>query len=631
MESYNAHINQNAYNPETRVIEKAQEVKVGQWWEWESCGVCFFVESKRDDGFFKCTESNVSYYRTPDLIQDLARLIMCPSWPIEVGDRFEAERHFQSNGQEWKTETVVCRVIYIDNNSTALVESESDYYNEEDILTLESLGKMRRLPRESSMSPDESMKSQGESVRSDKAEQLRNEAKRISDGIRDPKNNNKTVWISYGETACDALDRMAEPDHVRDATEKVEPPTGTDCPICGVKNTDNWPVTLAGEIHEGGCQMCWEKESSESWWNMVSEMSPDPDHAPAIIYAADYEPSVVRKLADLNLYQTTFNDHEYLVHTKKNKTLILGNPEPVKAMAKRIAKLEAKLHERPKVASQYQLKRTVKILDLGTKVYELTARIISLGNETADLRGERDSAIRRALHAENRVSRRDATIGHLNNRIMKLTNAKVSNPSTDLRGREMKKSNLHYILTVEEIKEKGPCKEGYEWVLANAVDGKIDRAAILGHRKDWEHWITENRLCSPVVSSGGHRSTVTGGYRSTVSGGDRSTVSGGDQSTVSGGHRSTVSGGDRSTVSGGDQSTVSGGHRSTVTGGYRSTVSGGDRSTVSGGDRSVLMLHYWNDNHFEYQVAVVGKDGIKPETKYKLDDNNQFAEAADEQ
>ena len=198
-------------------------------------------------------------------------------------------------------------------------------------------------------------------------------------------------------------------------------------------------------------------------------------------------------------------------------------------------------------------------------------------------------------------------------------------PSTpDPKARKINgKSNLNYILTVEEIKEKGPCKEGYEWVLANAVNGVIDRAAILEHRKDWEHWITANGLCSPVVSSGGLRSTVYGGHESTLSGGRRS--------TVTGGYRSTVSGGDRSTVSGGDESTVTGGDRSTVYGGDRSTVSGGLRSTVYGGYRSVLILLYWNDDRFEYQAAVVGKDGIKPETKYKLDDNNQFAEAADEQ
>ena len=27
------------------------------------------------------------------------------------------------------------------------------------------------------------------------------------------------------------------------------------CPLCGVKNSDNWPVTVEGIVKEGGCQV----------------------------------------------------------------------------------------------------------------------------------------------------------------------------------------------------------------------------------------------------------------------------------------------------------------------------------------------------------------------------------------
>lgn len=40
------------------------------------------------------------------------------------------------------------------------------------------------------------------------------------------------------------------------------------CPVCGTKNNDNWPVkdphTLLPEW--GGCQECWEAETSDEWW-----------------------------------------------------------------------------------------------------------------------------------------------------------------------------------------------------------------------------------------------------------------------------------------------------------------------------------------------------------------------------
>lgn len=46
-----------------------------------------------------------------------------------------------------------------------------------------------------------------------------------------------------------------------------------ECPKCGEKNDDNWPVTVDGEIVWGGCQICWEAECSESWWDMVDSIS----------------------------------------------------------------------------------------------------------------------------------------------------------------------------------------------------------------------------------------------------------------------------------------------------------------------------------------------------------------------
>jgi hypothetical protein len=41
------------------------------------------------------------------------------------------------------------------------------------------------------------------------------------------------------------------------------------CPKCGKFNTDNWPVNVLGEVKEGGCQMCWEHECDDAWWDAV--------------------------------------------------------------------------------------------------------------------------------------------------------------------------------------------------------------------------------------------------------------------------------------------------------------------------------------------------------------------------
>jgi len=41
------------------------------------------------------------------------------------------------------------------------------------------------------------------------------------------------------------------------------------CPLCGTPNNDDWPIEVAGEIVQGGCQECWDKQSDAAWWKMV--------------------------------------------------------------------------------------------------------------------------------------------------------------------------------------------------------------------------------------------------------------------------------------------------------------------------------------------------------------------------
>ena len=128
--------------------------------------------------------------------------------------------------------------------------------------------------------------------------------------------------------------------------------------------------------------------------------------------------------------------------------------------------------------------------------------------------------------------------------------------------------------------------------------------------------------------SGGDFATVSGGYRATVTGGEGATVSGGDFATVSGGDFATVTGGEGATVTGSEGATVSGGDFATVTGGDFATVSGGDFATVSGGVGAMLTLCYY-DKRKRARVFYVGEDGIKPNTPYKLDKNNNPMEVLD--
>ena len=44
------------------------------------------------------------------------------------------------------------------------------------------------------------------------------------------------------------------------------------CPLCGVLNEDDWPLDIDGEIKDGGCQDCWEAQTSAGWWDMVGSL-----------------------------------------------------------------------------------------------------------------------------------------------------------------------------------------------------------------------------------------------------------------------------------------------------------------------------------------------------------------------
>jgi len=84
-----------------------------------------------------------------------------------------------------------------------------------------------------------------------------------------------------------------------------------------------------------------------------------------------------------------------------------------------------------------------------------------------------------------------------------------------------------------------------------------------------------------------------------------------------GGDRSTLTGGDWSTLTGGDRSTLTGRKESTLTGGDRSTLTGGAWSTLTGGDGSILIWKYYDGKRIRIKTEYVGKNDIKPDTKYK--------------
>jgi hypothetical protein len=54
------------------------------------------------------------------------------------------------------------------------------------------------------------------------------------------------------------------------------------CPLCGKPSDADWPLRMPdGSIRDGGCQMCWEKQCSQEWWEMVAYLTDSPGGTPA--------------------------------------------------------------------------------------------------------------------------------------------------------------------------------------------------------------------------------------------------------------------------------------------------------------------------------------------------------------
>ena len=139
----------------------------------------------------------------------------------------------------------------------------------------------------------------------------------------------------------------------------------------------------------------------------------------------------------------------------------------------------------------------------------------------------------------------------------------------------------------------------------------------------------------------GCETTITATENADIIGEQSDTISTGKDSRVITGHYGNVTTGSQSvSISGPSSTAISGINSTVVTGGYGKATAGNNSiviagcwGTVSGGHNSVLVLrHNYADpldgtRCYEPRVAIVGKNGIKPNTPYRLDGKGDFIEA----
>ena len=87
----------------------------------------------------------------------------------------------------------------------------------------------------------------------------------------------------------------------------------------------------------------------------------------------------------------------------------------------------------------------------------------------------------------------------------------------------------------------------------------------------------------------------------------------------------TATAGDDGTATAGDQGQATAGDRGQATAGDDGTATAGDRGQATAGDRGTIIIKYWNGKRYKYKIGYTGED-VKPNTKYRLNDNNEFEE-----
>lgn len=88
-------------------------------------------------------------------------------------------------------------------------------------------------------------------------------------------------------------------------------PNVNHCPRCTRNTTDEltWPLTICGQIVDGGCQECWEDDCAQAWWDFHT---PQPQEEPVKRYVAELiidghaeEQALARLVAKMNAESPT--------------------------------------------------------------------------------------------------------------------------------------------------------------------------------------------------------------------------------------------------------------------------------------------------------------------------------------
>ena len=156
-------------------------------------------------------------------------------------------------------------------------------------------------------------------------------------------------------------------------------------------------------------------------------------------------------------------------------------------------------------------------------------------------------------------------------------------------------------------------------------EGKV---VFVGAKSDAAEYIIANEPRAKNVAVIGRVALV--GDKEPVLVGALGTATAGESGTATAGESGTATAGNYGTATAGYRGTATAGYRGTATAGYRGTATAGNYGTATAGESGEIRIQYYDSkaNRYRTKVGYVGEDGIKPETKYRLDDAFKFVEVA---
>jgi hypothetical protein len=130
------------------------------------------------------------------------------------------------------------------------------------------------------------------------------------------------------------------------------------------------------------------------------------------------------------------------------------------------------------------------------------------------------------------------------------------------------------------------------------------------------------------TSTSGSKGISTSGSRGISTSGSKGISTSGSRGISTSGYRGISTSGSRGISTSGYKGTSTSGYKGTSTSGYKGTSTSGSKGISTSGYEGTILIKYWDSTSDRYKIKIgyIGEDGLKPNTPYKLDLNNEFVE-----